>query len=115
MEIDLLFTLIRKEDWKAFSESGIFEPDSLEEQGYIQCFLGSQIQEAANSFFSKENDLLLIVIDPLRLQVPIKHEKEGDQTYPNVYGSFSIDAIIDRIVLRKGKKGDFSVKVKHFD
>ncbi len=115
MEIDLLFTLIKKEDWKSFSASGIFEPESLKEQGFIQCFRGDQVQDAANNTYSEEDELLLIVIDPLRLQVPIKHEKEGDQTYPNVYGSFSIDAIIDRIIIRKGKKGDFSIRVKHFD
>ncbi len=115
MEIDLLFTLIKKEEWKAFSSSGTFEPESLTEQGFIQCYIGVQVQDAANKSYSDESELLLIVIDPLRLQVPIKHEKDGDEVYPNVYGSFSIDAVIDRIILRKGRKGDFSVKVKHFD
>lgn len=115
MEIDLLFTLIKKEDWKAYSASGIFEPDSLEEKGFIHCFTGDQVQDSANNLYPDEDELLLVVIDPLRLQVPIKHEKEGEQTYPNVYGSFSIDAVIDRIIIRKGKKGGFSVKVKHFD
>lgn len=115
MEYDLLFTLIRKSEWKIYSSSGSFEPSSLIENGFIQCYNGKQVEKAANSFFRDEEELFLIVIDPLRIQVPIKSQKSGDEVYPNLYGAFSIDAIIDRILLKKGKKGTFSVHVKHFD
>jgi uncharacterized protein (DUF952 family) len=115
LENDLLFTLTTKSDWKNFSSSGTFEPASLKENGFIRCYHGSQIEQAANKLESDENELLLIVIDPLRIQVPLKNEKIGDETFPNLYGGFSIDAIIDRIILKKSKKGAFAVHVKHFD
>ena len=115
MEYDLLFTLITKPEWKTYSTSGSFEPASLIEKGYIQCYTGKQVEQAANSFFEDEHELFLIVIDPLRIQVPIKNEKSGEEIYPNLYGAFSIDAIIDRILIKRGKKGSFSVRVKHFD
>ncbi|MBO6524363.1 MAG: DUF952 domain-containing protein [Balneolaceae bacterium] len=115
MEYDLLFTLITKPEWKIYSSSGSFEPNSLAEKGYIQCYSGSQVEYAANNFFSEDDELFLIVIDPLRVQVPIKNEKTDDEIYPNLYGAFSIDAIIDRILVKRGKKGSFSIRVKHFD
>ena len=115
MEYDLLFTLITKPEWKTYSSSGSFEPASLKENGFIQCYSGSQVEFAANNFFNEDDELFLIVIDPLRIQVPVKNEKTGDEIYPNLYGAFSIDAIIDRILIKRGKKGSFSIRVKHFD
>ncbi len=115
MDYDLLFTLIKKPEWKTYSSSGSFEPSSLIEKGFIQCYTGAQVEQAANSFYENENELFLIVIDPLRIQVPIKNEHSGDEVYPNLYGAFSIDAVIDRILIKRGTKGDFSIRVKHFD
>ena len=115
MENDLLFTLISKLEWKQISSLGKFEPEYYKKEGHIRCFHGNQVEKAANDLFKDENELLLIVIDPLRIQVPLKNEKIGQETYPNLYGPFSIDAIIDRIPLKKSKKGTFSVLVKHFD
>lgn len=115
MENDLLFTLITKPEWKVYSSSGIFEPESLAEIGFIKCYHGNQVEAAANEFFTEHNEIFLIVIDPLRIQVPLKNEKSGTETYPNLYGSFSIDAVIDRIGLKKGKAGKYSVHIKHFD
>lgn len=115
MDYDLLFTLITKPEWKIYSSSGSFEPDSLKEKGFVQCYSGAQVEYAANNFFKDHNELFLIVIDPLRIQVPIKNEKTGEEMYPNLYGAFSIDAIIDRILIKRGKKGSFSIRIKHFD
>ncbi len=115
MENDLLFTLSTKSEWKQFSSSGNFEPESLKEKGYVSCYHGPQIEKAANDLQTEESELLLIVIDPLKLQVPLKNEKIGTEVFPNLYGAFSIDAVIDRIILKKSKKGIFAVRVKHFD
>ena len=115
MENDLLFTLIKKEDWKIYSSSGSFEPEELSEKGFTRCYTGKQVEGAANAHFEGVDDLFLIVIDPLRIHVPIKHEQEGPEKYPNLYGAFSIDAVIDRIHLMRGKNGKYSVSIKHFD
>lgn len=115
MENDLLFTISTKAEWKNYSSSGSFEPTSLKEIGHVRCYHGSQIEQAANKFETEENELLLIVIDPLKIQVPIKNEKVNGEVFPNLYGAFSIDAVIDRIILKKSKKGAFAVRVKHFD
>lgn len=115
MEYDLLFTLITKPEWKIYSSSGSFEPLTIQEKGFVQCYDGSQVEYAANTFFKDYDELFLIVIDPLRVQVPIKNEKNGDQIYHNLHGAFSIDAIIDRILVKRGENGSFSIRVKHFD
>lgn len=115
MEHDLLFTLITKSEWKLYSGSGKFEPESLTEKGFIRCYQGKQVEKAANTEFPDADELYLIIIDPLRIQVPIKTENEDGETYLNLYGSFSIDAIVDRILLNRDNKRGYSVHIKHFE
>ncbi len=115
LEYDLLFTLINKEDWKSDTSSGYFEPADLSENGSIRCFEGNNAEKIANTIFKNSDQLLLLVIDPLRLNVPIKKESQEGIDILAIQGKFSIDAIIDRIQLKKSKNGSFNIRIKHFD
>lgn len=98
-----------------YSASGMFSSPDFDETGYIRCFESKQVQTTANSIYPDQDQLFLIVIDPLRIQHPIKREKTEEGQFLNVYGCFSIDAVIDRILLKRNKNGEFSVHIKHFD
>ena len=116
MNTDLLFHLTSKEEWKAYSKEGYINPESLTTEGFIHTSTGEQVEETANRIFKGREDMLLLVIDPLRIQEPIKHEKaENGEVYPHIYGKISLDAIIDKLTLMPAKNGNFSVSVKHFD
>ena len=115
MEYDLLFTCINKEKWKSYTESGYFTPQELSEKGYITCFEGKFAEKFANEYHSHSNQLLLLVIDPIRIHEPIKKIETDDIHYYSIQGKFTIDAIIDRITLKKLKSGLFQVRIKHFD
>lgn len=115
MDIDLLFTVIEPSAFKSATTSGDFYPESFDEKGYIRCFEGGQAEEIINNKYSSEEKLLLIVIDPLRIQDPIKKSKEDGLSFVDVQGAFSIDSIIDKIKLEKDNKGKFNLRIKHFD
>jgi|TARA_R100000005_G_C4991169_1_gene198561 uncharacterized protein (DUF952 family) len=115
LEIDLLFTAIKDSDWKSVSDSGKFEPESVEEKGRVKCFTGEQAESIINHYFDKDDTVLLVVLDPLRIQSPIKRIQEDGFNFVAVQGAVTIDAIIDKIKLSAGKKGTFSLNVKHFD
>jgi uncharacterized protein (DUF952 family) len=115
LEYDLLFTFIEPDDWKSNTESGYFSPEYLTEKGFVECFEGKFAEQIANQVHSDSNQLLLLVIDPLRIHEPIKKEVSGELEYYRIQGKFSIDAIIDRIKLKKSKDGQFNVRIKHFD
>lgn len=113
---DLLFHLASKEEWRTYSTKGFVVPESLQTEGFVHTSLGNQVQETANRIFAGRDDMLLLVIDPMRIQEPIKYEvAENGEKYPHVYGKFSIDAIIDKLPLKPDKSGKFSINVKHFD
>ena len=115
MDYDLLFTIIKKNSWKTSSSSGEYSPESLATEGFIRCIPDNELEAYANSQFEATEELLLIVIDPLRIQVPIKHEKVGSISYPLIYGSLSLDAIIEKIKLPRDKNGKFIISIKHYD
>lgn len=116
MNIDLLFHITSKEEWRTYSTSGYIEPESLSTEGFIHTSKGDQVEETVNRLFNGREDLILLVIDPLRIHEPLKYEvAENGQKYPHIYGKISIDAIIDKLPLTPEKSGNFTIRVKHFD
>lgn len=115
LEYDLLFTVINNTDWKVYTESGLYTPKELKEHGFFKCFEGKFVEPYANLNYKHQNQLLLLVIDPLRINEPIKKFIDVEVEYYSIHGKISTDAIIDRIKLKKSKNGTFNIRIKHFD
>ncbi len=114
MDIDLLFIALKKSDWREISQKEtIYSPEFLAE-GHLRTFTGEQAQNVINKIYSGE-EILLIVLDPLRIQAPIKHVKVDGLKYVEVMGEVTKDALIDKITLKPNKDGSYSLDVKHFD
>ncbi|MEP1150417.1 MAG: DUF952 domain-containing protein [Balneola sp.] len=115
MEHDLLFTIIIDENWKEITANGNFSPNSVEELGYIKCIDEKHIEDYINSEAFTDKNLLLVVIDPLRIKESIKNDREGELKIIKIQGNLSLDAVIDKIPLEKDKNGKYSLNIKHFD
>lgn len=112
MRDDLIFHLVPAADWKKFKDSGAYHPESLNEEGFIHCSAGRQVEKVANAHFQGRDDLLLLVIDPASLKPDVKYEASGasDEKYPHVYGPVNIDAVIDKIKLEPRENGSFFIQ-----
>ena len=132
MDVDLLFIPLNSVQWKECSSQGFIEPSVQEGSKSIrsiEAYTPSVVEEIINFKFVDQNDLLLILIDPIRIQVPIKSEfndikpnnKEdgfgNSKRYPVVHlqGKISIDAVIDRIPIQKDKDGLFHFHIETID
>lgn len=114
MDIDLLFVVVNHHEWKSQTTEGIFEPPSYKENGTIQCLTGDSVENHLNEHFLDSDKVLLIVIDPLRIEAPMKRSKQNNNVI-TIHGTFSMDAVIDKIPVIKDKNGKYSVRIKHFD
>lgn len=114
MEIDLLFIAVKKSDWREISQSEYIYSPEFSADGKSKTFTGNTAERIINDVYSGE-PLLLIVLDPLRIQAPIKHIKENGIEYVEIMGEITKDALIDKIVLKSSKEGNYSLDVKHFD
>lgn len=116
MELDLLFIALKQEDWRKISQNSRLKPTSFEyEDGFIRSFTGDKAEKIINHYYDKTDEILLLVIDPLRIQSPIKRIKEDGFEFVAIKGEIEVDTIIDKIKLKPSEKGNFSINVKHFD
>ncbi|WP_445665024.1 DUF952 domain-containing protein [Fodinibius sp. AD559] len=111
MRDDLLFHITTKDDWKQFNNSGSYEPESLESEGFIHCSTGEQVEATANRIFGDKDEILLLVIDATTLHEDIKYEKNEDtgEKFPHLYSPLNTNAIIDKITIKAEDNGNFDI------
>jgi uncharacterized protein (DUF952 family) len=102
--------IARQADWSVAQRVGSYSTDSLAAQGFIHCSDLHQVIGVANGFYRGQSDLLLLVIDPTRLNVEIRYEP-GDlrtsERFPHCYGPVNVDAIVTAIPLSPLSDGSF--------
>jgi glutathione S-transferase len=71
---------------------------SLAEAGFIHCSFGNQVSMIANLFYRGRDDVRLLVIDPARVESPIRVEPvSDDQSFPHLYGPLPVAAVVGAI------------------
>lgn len=111
MRDDLLFHLTTKENWDKYKQSGNYEPESLDIDGFIHCSTGSQVEDTANRFFAEQDEILLLIIDASMIREDVKYEKDEEtgEKFPHIYGPISVNAIIDKIEIKAEDNGQFNI------
>ena len=101
--------------WSAAEKSGSYAADSLAGQGFIHCSTVDQILRVANDFYTGQHGLVILVIDPDRLNPDLRWEPGVDiatQLFPHVYGPINLDAVVDVVDFEPGPDGLFSLPYK---
>lgn len=111
MRDDLLFHITTEDNWKQFNNSGSYEPESLESEGFIHCSTGEQVEATANRIFGGKDEILLLVIDATTLHEDIKYEKDEDtgEKFPHLYSPLNTNAVIDKITIKAEDDGSFDI------
>lgn len=109
---DIIFHLLPEKEWKKRQKQGQYRSPELEEEGFIHCSTGSQVEQTANRHFPGIRKLLLLVIDISSLDPELRYEEAGDETYPHVFGPINAGAVLDRIPLRPEEDGTFKISFK---
>lgn len=111
MRNELLFHITTRNDWKEYQRNGIYEPESFEEEGFIHCSTGSQLEDTANRFFDDKTEILLLVIDASMIREDLKYEKDGDtgEKFPHIHAPLNSNAVIDKIDIKAENNGKFSI------
>lgn len=104
--------------WLAAVKLGAYHADSLSTDGFIHCSTSSQIVDVANAFYHGQHGLVLLVIDPEKLDADLKweppaepeptHAREGE-LFPHVYGPLNLDAVVKVVAFEPSKDGTFSL------
>ncbi|MDN5861246.1 MAG: DUF952 domain-containing protein [Pseudonocardia sp.] len=93
----VLLHLIPTADWRSVLATGVVEP--LPDVGFVHLSTPEQVALPANRLFAGRRDLLLLLLDPQRLDVEVRWEPgvPGDPAsmrFPHAYGPVPASAVV---------------------
>ena len=107
----LIFHITSQAAWAEAQACGEYTADSLPTEGFIHCSDAHQFLWVANQRFRGREDLVLLHIDPTRLEAAVRYEnlEGGTEQFPHVYGPIPVAAVIDVTRFRPAQDGTFGV------
>lgn len=105
---DLVFHVVSKRKFREQFNAGRYNPPESETEG-LRCVTIQQLKEHLDREFRARKNLLILVIDKIRLESKISFHEE-DATYL-IHGGINQDAVIDKIRIDCSKEGTFDVTV----
>jgi len=105
----MLLHIAHGDEWVRAQENGLYWTGSLHDQGYIHCSYPHQVIEVANSIYREQRGLVLLHIDPDRLDSRVVEEDGGSgELYPHVYGPINVGAVVKVERFEAGEDGLFT-------
>jgi glutathione S-transferase len=110
-----IFHIAEADGWAEAQATGSYRRStlgrSLAEEGFIHCSYREQVEPVANAFYQGQDGLLLLEIDPAKVQAEIRVEALGDQTegFPHIYGPLELEAVKAVRPLLTGPDGRFAI------
>ena len=95
-----IFHIATADDWRRALGSGTYTTSTvgrtLDEEGFIHASRRDQVQGVFERYYAgMREDLVLLTIDPSRLESELRIDPVGDDTYPHVYGPINRGAVVD--------------------
>lgn len=97
-------------EWAIARQSGAHRPASLVTEGFVHLSAPHQVHLPANRLFAGRSDMVLLRLDPTRLDAPVRWEPgvPGDDPalrFPHLYGPLPVSAVIGVERYRPGPDG----------
>ncbi|HET9620293.1 MAG TPA: DUF952 domain-containing protein [Kofleriaceae bacterium] len=95
-----LLHITTQAEWDAARAAGSYRPASLAREGFIHASTAAQVVATANAFFRGRGDLVLLCIDPAKVDAEIRYEHPpaGDpraaETFPHIFGPLPPGAVV---------------------
>src|SRR6201996_9816641 len=108
----VLVHLIPSDEWSSATVCGELRPESLSSAGFVHLSTLEQVHLPANRLYRGRDDLVLLRIDPGRLDAPIRWESgvatdPESMLFPHLYGALPVTAVIKVTSYRPGADGIF--------
>ncbi len=90
-----IFHITHRSSWEKALQKGFYEAASLHTEGFIHCSTLTQVTRVANFLYKGQADLVLLKIDPVRLEAPVRYEapENGEEKFPHIYGTLNANAV----------------------
>jgi len=108
----VLVHLCPSDEWSSAQTRAELRPESLASAGFVHLSTPEQVHLPANRLYRGRDDLVLLHIDPARLDAPIRWESgvptdPESMVFPHLYGALPVSAVINVTSYRPGADGSF--------
>lgn len=98
--MERIYHIATRADWLEATATGTYTTStrgcSLEEEGFIHASRREQVNDVFDRYYAEAGEpLVLLTIDPARLESEVRVEAVGDDTYPHVYGPIEPEAVVE--------------------
>jgi glutathione S-transferase len=111
-----LYHLAIADEWEAARASGgPYERStigrSLADEGFIHCSFAGQVQGVADRFYGGRTDVVLLVVDPARLdgEVRVEDVVGAGEAFPHLYGPLPLGAVVRVVAVPVDADGRLAV------
>ena len=113
-KFSMIYHITTMDEWEMAKNIGHYNSKTIDQEGFIHCSFKSQIIRVANTFFSIQDNLLILEIDQNKLHSILKVESVSDsyEDYPHIYGKINLDSVINVLPLARIDTGDFILPEK---
>lgn len=100
------------DEWSSAQVQGELRPESLISAGFVHLSTPEQVHLPANRLHRGRDDLVLLRVDPARLDAPVRWEPgvatdPESMLFPHLYGALPVGAVISVTNYRPGADGAF--------
>ncbi|MBK1664909.1 hypothetical protein CKO38_09195 [Rhodospirillum rubrum] len=110
-----LYHLCTRDAWRAAASQGRYEGSALDRSdGFIHCSTLEQVEVTANRFFAGRTDLVLLTINPARIDGDLRWEAAASrdgELFPHVYGVLPLEAVLSAETWQPDRDGLFRLSV----
>jgi uncharacterized protein (DUF952 family) len=98
----VILHITTQDAWDDALAKGAYTADSLATEGFIHCSEERQLAWVIQKHFPGRTGLLLLSIDPARLDAEVRYEnlEGGTELFPHIYGAIPVSAVVDVSPLR---------------
>ncbi len=93
-----IYHITPRRDWEAARQVGSYRAASLEREGFIHLSTPEQVVGTANRYYRGQRDLVLLAVDPARLDAELRYEPSAEAPassgrFPHLYGALNLAAV----------------------
>lgn len=108
---EYIFHVTSQDEWRQAIQKGEYKPANFDYEGFIHCSYKHQLLAVANRLFRGQTDLLVLVIDPSKLECHMVDEnlEGGVEHFPHIYGVLPVNAVVDNMAFPCTPDGYFNL------
>lgn len=109
----MIYHITPRPVWEKGQQQGQYQGDTLASEGFIHCSTREQVLRTANAYFASKPGLVLLAIDPAKVQPEIRYEAlSGEEQFPHIYGPLNLDAVEQAHAFEPEADGTFTFPEK---